>query len=310
MKLMITGACGFLGGHLVEEAEKFWPGEIIAVSDYRATGGLGWAKASDKTRVVRHDIRDTPALASYAPDAIINAAARTHVPYSFEAPLDNWSVNADAVARMLYAMPRVRFVQISTSEVFNGRNPPYFDSAAPCPSTPYGASKAAAESVVRASGNTACRVFNLFGPRQSARTIIPRMLLQAWAIKRGTLDKAKLYGPNNEHGEPYSRAFLYVRDVARLIVSRVLDDPRPLVQLSCGEPTKIVDLWPRVCGVVGVDPALIEWTALPPNATTVWRLYGRSTEGYAPRQLDGDSLAETAAWFNDNAALYTTGLHD
>lgn len=310
MKIMLTGADGFLGSHVLEYLSKTWRGDIIAVSNYHADGRTGWAKAGDNVRVVRHDIRDTSALTGYKPDIIINAAARTSVPYSYDAPLDNWLINADAVARLLYAMPDARFVQISTSEVFNGQNPPYFDSMRPCPSTPYGASKAAAENLVVASGNTVCRIFNLFGPRQSARTIIPRMALQAWQVKRGQRAKASLYGPNNAAGEPYSRAFLYVRSVAELLATRVIDDPRPLVQLSCGESINIGDLWLLVAGIVGIDPDAIEWTELPANATSVWRLFGKSSEGYNPKQLDLETLTETVYWYGDNAAMYPSLTHD
>lgn len=307
---MITGACGFLGGHIVEQAERHWNGEIIAVANYHANGSTGWLKGSDKTRIVRHDIRDTSAIAKYEPDLIINAAARTSVPYSYDAPLDNWDINANAVARLIYAMPRTRFVQISTSEVFDGRWPPYFDHSAPCPSTAYGASKAAAESIVRASGNTICRIFNLFGKRQSPRTIIPRMALQAWQIKRGERAKASLYGPNNRMGDPYSRAFVSVESVAGILMTRVIDDPRPLVQLSCGEPIKIADLWVRVCKAVGIDPALIEWTELPDNATSVWRLYGKSSEGYEPEVLNDENLKATTDWYGANADLFPNLVYD
>lgn len=310
MRLMITGAGGFLGSHIVDEAAKLWPGDIIAVANYHASGNIGWAPKGENVRVVRHDIRDTVALRQYAPDIIINAAARTSVPYSFDAPLDNWEVNANAVARMIHTMPHARVVQISTSEVFNGQHPPYFESTAPCPSTPYGASKAAAESVVTAAGHTVCRVFNLFGPRQSPRTIIPRMALQAWQIKRGQRERASLYGPNNRQGQPYSRAFLFVHDVARLIATRVIDDPRPLIQLSCGESVKIADLWPRVCRAVGVDPALIDWTELPGNATTVWKLYGKSSEGYTPRGLDESTLSQTVLWYGENGDKFGPITYD
>lgn len=311
MKLLVTGACGFLGSHLVEEAAKFWPGEVIAVANYHASGSVGWAEGfKGKVRVVRHDIRDTSAIASYKPDIIVNAAARTSVPYSFDAPLDNWEVNASAVARMLYALPSTRFVQISTSEVFNGRHPPYFDHSMICPSTPYGASKAAAEAAVRATGNTVCRVFNLFGPRQSSRTVIPRMLLQAWEIKRGERPHATLHQPHNAQGDAFARAFLFVQDVARLVITRVLDDPASLVQLSSDEPIKIADLWLRVCAAVGINPALVEWTDLPANVTTVSRLYGKSSEGYSPRKLDDAALAETAEWYGANAAKFGELIYD
>lgn len=310
MRLLITGCAGFLGSHLVDAAIKHWRGEIVALCNYHGEWSTGNCPQHERVKIVRLDIRDTTALAAIAPDLIVNAAARISIPHSYSMAGDYWDVNATAVAKLLGALPKARFVQISTSEVFDGRNPPYFPTSEPTPATPYGASKLAAESAVRAYGQTVVRCFNLFGPRQTPRAVIPRMAIQAWRVKHGEQAKVKLYGPNSREGEPYSRAFVYAPDVADTIMSRVIDDPRPLVQLSCGTPIKIADLWTRIADIVGLDPACVEWGALPDNATAVWRLYGRSSHGYEPRVLDEETLRSTVNWYEVNRHRYSEVAYD
>ena len=312
MRLLITGAGGFLGSHLTDAALKHWRGEIVALCNYHGSWNVGDCPIHERVKIERLDIRDTQAVANLSPDLIINAAARISVPYSNQMPTEYADTNAAAVQRLLASLPRARFIQISTSEVFNGRNPPYFPDAEVSPATPYGASKAAAEMYVRAAGQTIVRCFNLFGPRQTPRAVIPRMALAAWRYKRGETDKVReLYGPHNAEGVAYSRAFIYAPDVADLILRKAVDDPRPLIQLSCGSPYKIAALWSNICAVVGIDPIdSIEWQPLPDNATAVWRLYGVSTEGYKPRDLDQQTLAETVEWYGANAAKYPKGRYD
>lgn len=311
MRILITGAGGFLASHLVDAALKHWPGEIVALCNYHGEWDTGWCQKHARVQIERMDIRDTTAVAALQPDLIVNAAARISIPHSYKNAGDNWDVNATAVAKLLAALPRARFVQISTSEVFDGQSPPYFPNAEICPVTPYGSSKAAAEVVTRSFGQTICRCFNLFGPRQTPRAVIPRMAIQAWRVKHGEQAKVKLYGPNNREGEPYMRAFIYAPDVAETIMRRVIDDPRPLVQLACGTPIKISALWSVIAGIVGVDPERdIEWTPLPDNATAVWKLYGTSSPGYAPRGLDDETLRETVNWYEAERGRYHEVSYD
>lgn len=312
MRLLITGAGGFLGSHLLEAAQKHWRGDIYALCNYHGDGNIGWLTPSDRYTIVRQDIRDTTAIVNLKPDLVINAAARVSVTNSFGSPDDTWDVNATAVERMVNALPNARIVQISTSEVFDGRSAPYLPSSRPHPRTPYGGSKHAAEgSVVRKDGHTVCRMFNLFGPRQSPRAVIPRMAIQAHNVKAGLQDKVRLYGPNNIHGEPYARAFLPVTWVAEQIMGRIIDDPRPLVQLASDEPVPIADLWRKVATLVGLDPENdIEWSTPPDYATTVVRLYGSSTEGYQTMPFMYDKLAEAVAWFGEHATKWREVIYE
>jgi nucleoside-diphosphate-sugar epimerase len=234
-----------------------------------------------------------------AADVVINCAALVSVPYSQTMPGAYWRTNATAVMGMLMCRPK-RFIQISTSEVFDGKAPPYYDSSPTCPITPYGASKCAGESACRgmaAGVGTVVRVFNLYGPRQYPRAVIPLMVRQALEIQEGTREKATLYGPIG------SRAFLYAPWVAEQVI-RAIDDHRPLIQLASLNVIKIADLWPRIALAVGIDPERVEWSKPPGNASPVANLFGYSSDGYetghALNRLGLEGLEETVAWHRAN----------
>lgn len=306
MKILVTGADGFLGSHIRDAAIERGH-QVTEIAMYRPEGHTGWA--TDKAH--RGDIGDPffmKPLMDEA-DAVINCAALVSVPYSQIMPGAYWRTNATAVATMLMLKPR-RFIQISTSEVFDGANPPYRHDSMVCPITPYGASKAAGEAAAQGLGAgfaTVVRVFNLFGPRQFPRAVIPLMIRQALEIQEGKRTRAKLYGPLG------SRAFLYAPRVAQQVLD-ILADTRPLVQLASMAVIDIADLWPMVARAVGIDPALVEWTPPPANASPVANLYGHSSPDYPtllpwPDGIDLEGLAETVTWHRANRHYCAEGAY-
>lgn len=295
MKILVTGSDGFLGSH-VRDAAQAQGHEVIETALYRPEGMTGWA--TDKAH--RGDIADPIFMRPLIEqaDVVINCAALVSVPYSNVMPGAYWRTNATAVATMMMQRPK-RFIQISTSEVFDGRNPPYRDDSPLSPITPYGASKAAGEAAARGLGDgiaTVVRVFNLFGPRQFPRAVIPLMIRQALEIQEGKRKRVELYGPIG------SRAFLYAPKVAYEII-RAIEDRRPLIQLASMAVIKIADLWPLVAEAVGVDADLIHWVPPPPHASPVANLFGYSSEGFQTdypgfHRIQG--LGETVEWHRAN----------
>lgn len=297
MRVVVTGACGFLGSHIVDALREHTVHEIVAVSDYRSDGTTGWAKPHPEIEIHRLDIQDALSVKRLRPDAIINAAALVSVPDSNDRPYSHWMANANSVAFMLALMPEVRFVQISTSEVFDGSRPPYGEGSRLAPSTPYGASKASAECAVHgyAKAGTVARIFNMFGPRQFPRAVIPRMVREALGVAGGSKAKARLYGP---HG---SRAFCYAPAVAKIIATQVLEEPRKLVQIASSKPIEIGALWSLVAREVGIDPALVDWQPLPANVSNVATLYGFSSAGYETfTEFPLEGLRATIKWMREH----------
>lgn len=294
--IVVTGAGGFLGSHITDVCIRAGH-EVVEVDTYRADGTVGFASSA----CLRGDVADVFFMRGLieAADVVINCAALVSVPYSQTLPGAYWRTNATAVMGMLMCKPK-RFIQISTSEVFDGSSAPYHVDSPIRPITAYGASKAAGEACAQGYGAgvaTVVRVFNLYGPRQYPRAVIPLMVRQALEIQEGTRQKAALYGPIG------SRAFLYAPWVAQQVL-RAIEDKRPLIQLASLNVIKIADLWPRVALAVGIDPELVEWSKPPGNASPVANLYGYSSDGYetghALNRLGLEGLEETIEWHRVN----------
>lgn len=299
MRLLITGASGFLGSHLVDAALKWLPdAEIVALAHYRSDGSTGWTPKHSRVKIVRGDIRDLGLLKRQEPTHVINAAAQVSVPDSMDRPESCWDVNCTAVARMLMELKGARFIQISTSEVFDGKHAPYKADSTVCPITPYGASKAACEQACRSFGATVCRIFNMFGQRQFPRAVIPRMCRLAFDVRAGRKERAELYGPVG------SRAFLYAPWVAEQIVRKVLTDERPLVQIASNQVIELKWLWAAIAGMVGIPTDRVVWNPPPPNASPVACLYGFSSQGYDTPAFDLDALRATVEWFGKAPPYY------
>lgn len=295
MRLLATGANGFLGSHIVDAAIKHLPhAEIIALCRYNSAGTIGWCPRHSRVKIVRGDIRDSDHIASLGATHIINAAALVSVPDSHDRPGAHWETNSDAVANMLIATRGTRFIQISTSEVFDGKEAPYRDRDRVKPITPYGGAKAAAEQIVTASGGTVARIFNMFGPRQFPRAVIPLMIRQCLEIRENKRERAELYGPVG------SRAFLYAPWVAEMLVRKVLTDTRPVVQIASNEVIELKWLWGVVADLCHVDPTLIDWTPPPANANPVAQLFGTSSKGYDTRKFNKAELMKTIKWHTTN----------
>lgn len=296
-EIVITGACGFLGSHCVDAALERGL-NVHAICQYRADGTVGHMEGyHDRVTIHRTDLaeitwlRDPYGKWSLEQLPIINCAALVSVPYSRHMPNEYWRVNADAVMKLAQLCPRL--VQVSTSEVFDGRSAPYRVDSTRCPVTPYGASKAAAEVAVLGYSRTArvVRIFNLYGPRQYPRAVHPIFIRAALAIRGGS--RPTLAGPKG------SRAFLYAPWVAEQLVSIATSETDRLVQLASYHCVKIADLWGWVCQMVGVDPDAADWE---PDAAhnDVPELWGLSSDGFTTPRYHGADLRATIAWYENN----------
>lgn len=205
MKLLVTGGCGFIGSEVVRMAIA--RGHDVTNLDaltYAANpANLSSIDAHQRYRFIRADLRDLEetraAIQSARPDAILHLAAETHVDRSIDAPSVFVETNVNGTANLLHAarafrdsLPvddrdNFRFLHVSTDEVYGslGETGVFTETSPYQPNSPYAASKAAADMLVRAWGQTyglpvlITNCSNNYGPFQFPEKLIPMVILSA-----------------------------------------------------------------------------------------------------------------------------------
>jgi NAD dependent epimerase/dehydratase len=211
-KILITGSDGFIGSHLTEKLVKCGY-EVTAYVYYNSFNYWGWLEDIDKRvlnniKIISGDIRDFQSVynASKKIDCIINLAALIGIPYSYSSPESYIHTNIIGTSNVLNAGIRnnvSKIIHTSTSEVYGTpKNLPIKEIASLNAQSPYAATKIAADQLALSYNKsfetpvTILRPFNTFGPRQSARAIIPNIisqLLTGSKVKIGNLKPTREY---------------------------------------------------------------------------------------------------------------------
>ena len=192
LKILITGACGFIGSHLTEfMLNKGF--KVTAYDLYNSKGSVGWLeniRKNKKLEIVLGDVRDYKSTLDLVKktDYVFHLAALISIPYSYNAPYSFFQTNVEGTYNLLEAcrVTKKKIIITSTSEVYgSGRFFPMNESHPLNAQSPYAASKISADQLALSynrSYNTQVNIirpFNTFGPRQSSRAIIPNILKQA-----------------------------------------------------------------------------------------------------------------------------------
>ena len=192
MKILITGADGFIGSHLTEMLVAHGH-DVKALSQYNSFNNWGWLEDinnKDKVEVLSGDIRDPNYCRHITKniDLIYHLAALISIPYSYVAPDSYVDTNIKGTLNICQAAKEngnIRVIHTSTSEVYGTAKYVPIDEDHPLqPQSPYSASKIAADAMAMSFYNafnlpiTIVRPFNTYGPRQSARAIIPTIITQ------------------------------------------------------------------------------------------------------------------------------------
>lgn len=195
MNVLITGADGFVGSHLTEML--YTKGyKIRALSQYNSNNNWGWLESvdcKDSIEIVSGDIRDPYFCKNITQqiDIIFHLAALIAIPYSYKAPQSYLDTNIKGTLNICEAAKEsnIRLIHTSTSEVYGTAQYVPIDEKHPLQAqSPYSASKIAADAIALSFYNaydlpvTIARPFNTYGPRQSARAVIPTIITQ---IARG-----------------------------------------------------------------------------------------------------------------------------
>jgi len=208
-RVLVTGADGFIGSHLSEHLVKLGA-SVRALAIYNSMGSWGWLDNSPincEMEIVLGDVRDPHCCQKITADidVVFNLAALIAIPYSYLAPDSYIETNVKGalnICQSAHANKVERVVQVSTSEVYGTARYVPIDEAHPLqPQSPYSASKIGSDAIAMSFYHSfelpviIARPFNTYGPRQSARAVIPTIISQIASgskeIKLGSLSPTR-----------------------------------------------------------------------------------------------------------------------
>lgn len=323
MKALVTGADGFIGSHLVETLlHKGY--EVRALVCYNSFNSWGWLEGleHDALEVSAGDVRDPFFCNSLCEgiDVVFHLAALIAIPFSYQAPQSYVETNVTGTLNMCQAALAQgvkRFIQTSTSEVYGTAQYVPIDEAHPMqPQSPYSASKIASDAMAMSYFHafelpvTIARPFNTYGPRQSARAVIPTIISQ---IASGM--KEIQLGDTSP-----TRDFNYVTDTCEgfIALAESNEVTGETVNISTGVEISVADTLKLIRELMGSDVKFVQDPArLRPAGSEVFRLLGDNTKlksltPHVPRYSIRDGLQETIDWFvrPENLARYKANTYN
>jgi len=316
-RALVTGAGGFIGSHLVEHlvAEGASVRAFIRYTSRNDDGNLRFVDPALRPDIetVAGDLRDPDAVRSAADgiDVIFHLGALIAIPYSYVRPREVVETNVLGTLNVLEAARHTgarRVVHISTSEVYGtARRVPIDESHPMQGQSPYSASKIGADRVAEAYRRSfgvpvvTVRPFNTYGPRQSARAVIPTIVSQL--LTRDRLHLGSL--------TPV-RDFTFVTDTARgMALAASTEGVEGLeINLGSGAEISIGQLAGRLMAITGKDlPIDTDDHRVRPGDSEVERLLAdaglaRERLGWSPRVDLDDGLARVVAWVGSHPELF------
>lgn len=321
--VLVTGAGGFIGSHLVERLVMAGA-KVRAFVRYNSRNDPGLLRLADKeilskVEMVGGDLRDADAIqkAVNGCQVVFHLGALISIPYSYVHPVEVAETNVIGTLNVLNACREAhveRMIHTSTSEVYGTARTVPIDETHPLQGqSPYSASKIGAdklaESYYCAFGLpvVTVRPFNTFGPRQSARAVIPTIITQALtqpSIKLGNLET--------------TRDFTFVDDTVDgfFLASQVPGVEGKTINLGTGQEIKIGDLVQKIVKVVGKPVNIdINTERLRPEASEVFRLLSnnslaREVLGWQPKTDLDTGLTKTVDWIGKHLNLYRIGVYE
>jgi dTDP-glucose 4,6-dehydratase len=319
-RVLVTGAAGFIGSHLSEELVRRGA-DVRAFVRYNSAGRWGWLDDSELKQdleVFAGDIRDpeTLAPAMEGVEVVFHLAALIAIPYSYVTPLAYVRTNVEGTTNVLEAARTAgvqRVVHTSTSEVYGtARTVPIHESHPLQGQSPYSASKIGADKIAESFHAAfglpvvVLRPFNTFGPRQSARAVIPTIITQALA---GDTVRLGALAP--------TRDLTLVSDTASgfICAGEAPDAVGRTINLGVGQEISIGDLAERIQALMGKTVSVEHdgQRDRPPNSE-VERLLSDNTQareilGWEPEATLDQGLEQTIEWMGRHLDRYRPGTY-
>jgi NAD dependent epimerase/dehydratase len=325
-KVLITGADGFIGSHLVERL-LLEGCSVKAFCYYNSFNSWGWLDTFTKDKlsqleIFTGDIRDPYGVrvAMKDIDIVFHLAALIAIPFSYHSPDSYIDTNIKGTLNIIQAAKDLKLQRVlvtSTSEVYGTAQYIPIDEKHPRqPQSPYSASKIGADCIAESFYRsfdlplTIVRPFNTFGPRQSARAVIPTIITQLLngqtEIKLGDITP--------------TRDLVYVKDTADGFIEIAKADK--LIGHDCNIATQseisVGDLATELIGQINPEAKIVaDKQRLRPEKSEVFRLYGSNAKikeltNWRQKYDLKTGLAETIAWFSnkDNLKQYKSNIYN
>lgn len=321
-KALVTGAGGFIGSHLVERLAKDGY-DVRALVHYNAANNWFHLERLEpdllrSIEVVSGDVTDASMVdrAVSGRDTVFHLAALIGIPYSYDAPASYVATNVNGTLHVVQACLRhgARLVHTSTSEVYGTAQRVPIDETHPLVAqSPYAATKIAADKLVesfcKSFDLSGCivRPFNTFGPRQSARAVVPTIIVQSLAsgvLRLGSLTPV--------------RDLTYVSDTAAGFVAagRATQVRGEVINLGTGSAVSIGEIVAEVERLLG-KPLKVEEdaTRVRPAESEVMRLISDNAKasrliGWRPTVSLSDGLQATIDYLRSHGAEYKSGRYN
>lgn len=325
-KVLVTGADGFIGSHLVEKLLK--DGAIVkALVCYNSQGSWGLLedvpdiKSFKNLEVLAGDINDPYFCIGLMEniEIVFHLAALIAIPYSYIAPKSFFETNVLGTINLLEGarLSKVkRFIHVSTSEVYGTAKFTPINEAHPLqPQSPYSASKIGAESAAMSYylsfslPVTVVRPFNNFGPRQSARAIIPTIIsaLLSPDIKEVKLGSLKPI-----------RDYIFVEDTAEALIMCSLSSKTigEVLNVGIGKGYAIGEIYNLISSLMGIKKKVVlDKERIRPIKSEVWELVCNNKKikemtNWKPKTDFKIDLKKTIDWIKENSGKYKTDIYN
>ncbi len=316
MKILITGATGFIGSHLTDFLLKKGM-KIVAFDRYNPNYNLGWLEHHKKNKNINFifgDVRDYDSVykSMKGCKAVFHLAALGGIPYSYDSPLAYYKTNVEGSYNVLEAAKVQNLNQIiltSTSETYGTAQYVPIDEKHPMSAqSPYSASKISADFLGLSYWNSfnmpikIVRPFNVFGPRQSPRAVIPSIIIQALnnknKIKLGNTVPSRDYTFVTDTCEAFYKVFK-----SKKIFGQILN-------IGTNKEFKIKDIALKVFKKLDVNPKIVQDTnRVRSDKSEVKRLLCDNKKilksiGWKPKVSFDEGLSQTINWYETNQDIF------